>query len=177
MENKKHIEPLSAKIRNKLGPFWTLVSIAKELKTWPKSKQEKIIDLLADTAVTCENVQNDLLELVDKTIMPDEYILCAANWYLDFPIVDKDFPEGFCRPKNCDSGMVFSGLRHHNCLYQMVAITGKPQHEMGREIQGFLTNKNRFVGREEGLIIALNANQVKDIDDVRGKRLHSEDLY
>jgi hypothetical protein len=107
-----------------------------------------------------------------------ERIQCAANWYKDFPLVMDNFPIGFCRPKNCDRGMVFCGLRHHNCMYQMIAITGLYQHEAGEEIQGFLTNKNRFVDREEGLRIAIAANQV-DENNLGNKLigLFSEDLY
>ena len=59
-----------------------------------------------------------------------------------------------------------------NCLYQMVAITGKPQHEVGEEIQGFLTSKNRFVDRAEGGEIAFLSGQ-KDLK----KYLFSEDLW
>ena len=43
--------------------------------------------------------------------------------------------------------------------------------------EGFLTSKNRFVNREEGLQIALKQNQVIDLKEIRGNRLFSEDLY
>jgi hypothetical protein len=108
----------------------------------------------------------------------DEYIACAANWYKDLPLIKDDFPLGFIRPLNCDRGMVFCGLRHHICLYIMVAMTGKAQHEVGEEIQGFLTSKNRFVDRKEGLQIAIKAGQVDESDlgnSLIG--LFSEDLY
>lgn len=107
----------------------------------------------------------------------NERIICAANWYKDFPLVIDDMPKGFIRPINCDKGIVFAGHRHHNCLYQMVAISGKMQHEAGEEVQGFLTSKNRFVDRKEALQIALLENQVLDLNDIRGKQLFSEDLY
>jgi hypothetical protein len=105
-----------------------------------------------------------------------EKIVCAANWYKDFPLVKDDpkMPIGFIRPSNCDRGIVFCGLRHHNCLYQMVAITGKPQHEIGEEIQGFLTTRNRFVGREEGAILWLAQGGTLEY---HSDRLFSEDLY
>lgn len=107
-----------------------------------------------------------------------EYILCAAIWYKELLLVDNDVNLlKSARPQNCDKGIVFCGHRHHNCLHMMVAITGKYQHQAGEEVQGFLTNLNRFVGREEGLEIALAADQVLDLDDVRGSRLFSEDLY
>lgn len=108
----------------------------------------------------------------------EEKVICAAIWYKDFPLIKYEtFPPGFQRPLNCDRGMVFCGYRHHNCMYQMIAITRKYTHEMGEHIQGFLTNKNRFVNRYEGLEIALKMNQVIDLDDVHGKQLYSENLY
>lgn len=103
-----------------------------------------------------------------------EYILCSAIWYKDLPLERPEVlePRGFS-PYNVDRGIVFCGWRHMNCLYQMVAITGKPQHEVGEEIQGFLTSKNRFVDRVEGGEIAFLSGQTKDIK----KCLFSEDLW
>lgn len=69
-----------------------------------------------------------------------EKILCSAIWY-------KELPTPVYRPVNVDIGIVFCGLRHPHCLYQMVAMTGKRQAEVGQYIQGFLTDKNRFVNR------------------------------
>jgi len=108
----------------------------------------------------------------------DEYVACAANWYKDLPLIKDDFPQGFIRPLNCDRGMVFCGLRHHICLYIMVAMTGKRQCEAGKEIQGFLTSKNMFVNRKEALEIARAAGQVNENElgnPLIG--LFSEDLY
>lgn len=109
-----------------------------------------------------------------------EYILCAAVWYKDIPLVKPEIlePRGF-RPYNVDRGLVVSGWRHGNCIYQMVAITGLRDipAEVGESVQGFLTNKNRFVDREEGWKIAEAADQIND--RVRGgsRSLFSEDLY
>lgn len=106
--------------------------------------------------------------------MKKEYILCAAIWYKDIPLLNPKVlePRGFA-PYNVDRGIVFCGWRHPNCIYAKVAITGLRDAECGEYIQGFLTNKNRFVDREEGAIIAFNAGQI----DKEIKRLHSEDLY
>lgn len=110
--------------------------------------------------------------------MKKEYILCAAIWYKELPLVDNDSDLlRTARPSNCDSGIVFCGHRHHNCLHMMVAMTGKYQHQAGEEVQGFLTNLNRFVDRKEAFQIALVANQIMDLNDVRGTNLYSEDLY
>lgn len=107
-----------------------------------------------------------------------ERVQCSAIWYKELPLVRDDFPEGFCRPLNCNVGIVFCGLRHHNCLYQKVALTGLPDHKSGKNIQGFLTNKNRFVDRKEALEIARTANQINE-DELGNPRigLFSEDLY
>lgn len=55
-------------------------------------------------------------------------------------------------------------------------MTGKSQHEAGEEVQGFLTNKNRFVGRKEAAQIALSSGQIKKLN-FSSESLYSEDLY
>lgn len=103
-----------------------------------------------------------------------ERIICSAIWYKDFPLLNNDIPNDLVRPKNCDRGIVFSGQRHPHCLYQMVAITGKSQHEAGEEIQGFLTSENRFVDRKEaGQIHIDNGGKLS----YSSTELYSEDLY
>ena len=100
-----------------------------------------------------------------------ERILCAAIW------VD-DGKYYHYQPKNIDTGLVLCGLRHP-CIFQQIGGLVGERKQLGiheRE-QGFLTNFNRFVGRKEALVIALEQNQVRDISDVRGSNLHSEDLY
>ena len=104
-----------------------------------------------------------------------EIILCAAIWYKELPLVINTIHSSLLRPINCDIGIVFCGHRHPQCLYQMVAITGKYQHEAGEEIQGFLTNKNRFVGRAEAAEIAIASGQITETK--YGDQLYSEDLY
>ena len=105
-----------------------------------------------------------------------ERILCAAIWYRDLPLVDREIPNLHINPVNVDRGIVFCGHRHCQCLYQMVAITGKADHEAGHGIQGFLTNLNRFVEREEGALIALARGQLRTLK-YSTTLLYSEDLY
>jgi hypothetical protein len=109
-----------------------------------------------------------------------EYIICSAVWYKDLPLVKPEIlePRGF-RPYNVDRGVVMSGWRHMNCIYQMCAITGLRDipAQVGESIQGFLTNTNRFVDREEGYDIAESANQLNDRPRGGGRTLYSEDLY
>ena len=61
----------------------------------------------------------------------------------------------------------------------MVAITGlrSTPKEVGEYVQGFLTNKNRFVDRREGYIIAELTNQLNDRSRGGSIELYSEDLY
>jgi len=107
-----------------------------------------------------------------------EKIQCSAIWYKDLPLKKPEVLKlrGFA-PYNVDRGIVFCGWRHINCLYQMVAITGLRQCEVGEEIQGFLTNLNRFVDRKEGYYIALEAKQILNLNTVTEEFLYSEDLY
>jgi hypothetical protein len=104
-----------------------------------------------------------------------EYILCAAIWYKDIPL--KKVIDGVL-PKNCDRGLVVLGHRHGQCMWTMGSLTGlrsvtNAEDGVGEYEQGFLTNTNRFVGREEGGQIAFNAGQTKDLRTT----LFSEDLY
>jgi len=111
--------------------------------------------------------------LIKKKYMVKEKIICSAIWYKDLD-VKKELPIETFLPKNCDKGVVFCGFRHGQCLYIMVSIYGLKQHEAGEEVQGFLTNKNRFVDREEGAIIFIeNGGKLKYSTNL----LYSEDLY
>lgn len=103
-----------------------------------------------------------------------EYILCAAIWYQDLKLIKSDMPNTHLRPKNIKEGIVFCGHRHLQCLWQMTCMTGKRQSEAGLEIQGFLTNLNRFVDRQEGATIHIS-NGGKLF--YSSKELYSEDLY
>lgn len=105
-----------------------------------------------------------------------EKILCAAVWYKDI-ILKKEIPITVYLPKNIEKGIVFCGLRHSQCIYSKCGITGLRDSESGENEQGFLTSKNRFVSREEALVIALKENQVLDLKEIRGNKLYSEDLY
>ncbi len=99
----------------------------------------------------------------------EEKIICSAIWY-------KELPTPTYGPINVKYGIVFGGHRHLQCLHQMVAITGKRQCEVGEEVQGFLTNLNRFVDRTEGASIALKTKQIEKLK-YSSTELYSEDLY
>lgn len=97
-----------------------------------------------------------------------EYILCAAVWYKEIE------PRATIRPINTPGGVVLCGFRHGDVISQISILTGKRQFELGKHVQGFLTNKNRFVDREEGAKIFIdNGGELK----YSKYKLYSEDLY
>lgn len=107
--------------------------------------------------------------------MVNETILCAAIWYKEIKL-KKDIPQVL--PKNCDRGIVILGHRHAQCHWTLGCLTGFRGVEnaydgVGKSEQGFLTNTNRFVCREEAAEIAFAAKQIKK----QIKTLYSEDLY
>jgi len=106
-----------------------------------------------------------------------EYILCSAIWYKNLPLKMEDFPTSHLRPVNVDTGIVFCGHRHLQCLYQMIAMTGLKQHEAGEEVQGFLTSENQFIDRKEARNIAFNAGQIAGREVSDRFNLYSEDLW
>jgi hypothetical protein len=87
-----------------------------------------------------------------------------------------------CSAIRIDStGKIYYGHRHNHCRD---AASDELSWNMSRKeiskvekTEGFITNQNRFVDRKEGLIIALDNNQVLDKNEIRGNGLHSEDLY
>lgn len=88
----------------------------------------------------------------------EEYILCAANHYNDGQL-------HVHQPINIEIGFAVCGRRHHNCITTFAQIVGFPYTQLGHqihntEIQGFLTNTNRFVTRKEAYQIAFEANQI-----------------
>lgn len=85
-----------------------------------------------------------------------EYILCAAIYYVDTSMND-------CH--------IICGYRHSDCMHTYYKLTYKRTTQ--EDIQGFLTSKNRFVDRAEAADIAYKAGQIKDIADC----LISEDVW
>ena len=96
-----------------------------------------------------------------------EYILCAAIWF-------DDGKEYRLQPKNITTGLVLCGWRH-GCIFPQIGGLVAERQKLGifEKEQGFLTNKNRFVGREEAAEIAFAAGQTEE----PLRRLFSEDLY
>lgn len=111
-----------------------------------------------------------------------EYVICAAI-HIDDGKVHKE------QPKNISSGMVICGRRHNNCFRTYSDIKGKKLTVNEKITAGFLTSKDRFLGRKEALEIAILAGQTtphkecKEISEWLGLKsdvpdiLISEDLY
>ncbi len=104
-----------------------------------------------------------------------ERILCAAIWY-------KDLPTQNMLAVNQDKGLLVCAHRHGQCIDIVKSLAGLRTVQFGPDavgetVQGFLTDTNRFVDREEGLRIAKIANQVIDRLGASNTRLFSEDLY
>jgi len=133
------------------------------------NKREKIVKYHLSMGQEISEVE--LNEITKKK----EYILCAAIWYKDLTL--QKVIDGVL-PKNCDRGLIVLGHRHGQCMWTMSSLTGlrsvtNAEDGVGEYEQGFLTNKNRFVDREEGGKIAFDAGQTEDLRTT----LYSEDLY
>lgn len=109
----------------------------------------------------------------NKEQKTNENIICAAIHFQDIEI--------FCNgrsdvcipiPSNISTGFVVCGFRHYDikALVRMFANVDWAAHPT---VEGFLTNKNRFVNREEAAQIALAAGQIA----YKLKELKSEDLW
>lgn len=104
----------------------------------------------------------------------EEKILCAAIWYMDLET------QTFL-PKNIDRGIVVCGHRHGHCIDVVKKLSGLRTVQLaadgvGETEQGFLTNTNRFVDREDAYVIAEKMGQLNDRSHTVGV-LYSEDLY
>lgn len=97
-----------------------------------------------------------------------EFIACSAIYY------DSGLPNEH-QPKNIDTGIVVCGLRHHNCFATLARIYPDREYLKNYE-DGFVTSRNRFVGRVTALRIAREAGQiVKKHGDPN--ILYSEDIF
>jgi len=105
-----------------------------------------------------------------------EYILCSANYYDDGVKHEHS-------PNNIINGFVICGRRHHNCIGTFAQMVGFPYTAEGHklrqtEVQGFLTNTNRFVNRKEALKIATEAKQlIHEVKLDSNVGLTSEDVW
>ena len=76
-------------------------------------------------------------------------------------------------------GKIVSARRHKDCYNLLEGLLKVDAVTVGREAQGFLTSKGRFVDRKEGFKIAKANDQIwHNMHDDRDEgKLTSEDLY
>ena len=84
-----------------------------------------------------------------------------------------------CAAVKTPSGLIVRGHRHCDCYHN---LSCRSEYKDPKSItfceEGFITSKNRYVGREEGLKIQLAAGiKSADRDGYRKDYLFSEDLY
>jgi hypothetical protein len=94
-------------------------------------------------------------------------ILCAAVWHLTFDA-------NISRPLNVEFGTVFTGRRHSNCYEQMMAFGVQIQQDC---VDGFLTENNVFLTREQAMLVASVNNQLLPHCKGMAPTLISEMLY
>lgn len=78
-------------------------------------------------------------------------ILCAAVWH-------KAFNADSSRPLNLEFGTVFTGRRHSNCYEQIITFDVPVEHLDC--VDGFLTENNVFLTREQAWLVACINNQL-----------------
>lgn len=87
-----------------------------------------------------------------------EYIICSAIHFDNK--ADIEHPH---QPKNITSGFVLCGRRHHNC-FATASILGF--NRLGIQItQGFLTNEDRFLNREDAAKVAYYSGQIEELEN------------
>lgn len=96
-----------------------------------------------------------------------EQVICSAIWFTEIERASH-------RPINTPGGVVVCGHRHGHCISQILPLTGERMYKLGDHIQGFLTNKNRFVDRVEGGKIWMENGGKLEYSKTL---LYSEDIY
>lgn len=80
----------------------------------------------------------------------------------------------FHRLDDMDAWCIYTGKRHCDALRRMYLDNIK--YDKPTAIEGFITNRDRFVSRYEAAVIAKAANQIIS-DDFNGTCLYSEDVW
>lgn len=104
-----------------------------------------------------------------RTLNP-ETIVCAAIHF------DDGIPHEQ-QPKNIETGIVVCGINHSQCNAIAGALQPSYDYKKGKTTQGFLTNLNRFVNRDEGFQIALLSSQIETGKTQKSDKLYSEDIF
>lgn len=75
-----------------------------------------------------------------------------------------------------DENVVLCGCRHSDIFKQLKSLGFDPKKGYKEIEQGFITNKNKFLTREEAYVHAITCGQVRLYREDM-KRLMSEDLW
>lgn len=133
-----------------------------ELKTFCTNAALQVERALANQKQADQKLKDFLYELMQK-----------------IPSVQKDtLEECICAAILMPGGEVVRGHRHDSC-YDVVRKRPAADREIiCRALQGFVTSRNRFVDRYEGMALQRAAGKESAIHgELRGDQLFSEDLY
>jgi len=64
---EKDVETVQAKIRNKLSPYWNLVSMIEVFDILPEDKKEKIWNSIKEQSKLIKSEKDNLLDLIKQT--------------------------------------------------------------------------------------------------------------
>ena len=79
-------------------------------------------------------------------------------------------------PKDSKYPQIVCGKRHCDCFEWM--FKHQVEYDKTTQVQGFLTEDNRFVDRYEAMDIAFEERQLLNLDDYKvAKPLFSEDVW
>lgn len=86
-----------------------------------------------------------------------------------------------CAAIKMPDGYIVRGHRHHHCLQTASSIPRYAEMRVSGNDQGFITSRNRYVDRAEGLALQIAAG-IRSVDPNRNGDYHpeilfSEDLY
>lgn len=97
----------------------------------------------------------------------------VKSWIRSFAstLIEREREEIICAAIVDSNNRVFRGHRHHDAIHAMSTRPGTAQVVE----EGFITSKNRFVGRREAMDIQIAAGKMAKSN--KGVDLFSEDLY
>ena len=78
-----------------------------------------------------------------------------------------------CAAIKDNTGYIWRGHRHSDCIFWI----NQKNRTFKNSDQGFVTSENRFVTREEGYKLQIEADIPSVCGGYSGNKLYSEDLY
>jgi hypothetical protein len=84
-----------------------------------------------------------------------------------------------CAALQLATGEIIRGHRHDSCFQTILRRPGDQSFTVTDAVQGFMTSRNRFVNRKEGMQLqqAAGIKSAQTGQELRGVILFSEDLY